>query len=128
MINQPVFKFYSQLIFLGVIIYVLGYFINQRLNTNFLAEQYLLLILGNIIICSAAFQVFNIGVQKSPDKSVFITLAAFGVKLILYLALIVFFKIMFKQLNNEFIINFMLLYGIFTSYFVTYLLKWLKKI
>lgn len=87
----------------------------------------LLLTVGFALSALASVIVFFRGAGKNPETSVFATLIALGIKLLLSLVLALLFFLVLKNRDNGSVILFFILYLAFTVFVILTFLSVLKK-
>ena len=87
----------------------------------------LLLVAGFTVISLSSFLIFFSGVNKEPERSVFHTLIALGVKMLLSFVLALLFFIVLKNRGTVSVILFFVLYLEFTLFVLFTFVSVLKK-
>lgn len=114
------FLIYLALVGLG---YLLTYF--SIIEVNF--QDIVILLSGALIISLFSSGVYFSGFNKSEKKGVLRTLAAVGIKFLLFLALLGIFVIIRKELSWQFLVTFFVIYLSFTFYLLTTFVRVLKS-
>src|SRR5512133_2308853 len=89
--------------------------------------QSIILVAGFAVICFTAFIIFFSGIKKDTEGSVFHTLIALGVKMLLSFVFALLFFIVFKNRGTGSVILFFVLYLEFTLFVVFTFLSVLKS-
>jgi len=82
---------------------------------------------GRVVSALASIIVFFRGAGKNPETSVFATLIALGIKLLLSLVLALLFFLVLKNRDTASVILFFILYLAFTVFVILTFLSVLKK-
>lgn len=96
-------------------------------GVNLIPNQFIALVAAMTGISVLSYLVIARGIQNSKKEDMIFLLGGIGLKLILYLLLILIFWLVTKNITKPFIIAFFLLYLIFTFLMVFSLLRLLKN-
>ena len=115
------------LLLLSAIFVVLILFLNAIRPSLLPGRGELLLTGGFALAALASVIVFYRGAGKNPETSVFATLIALGIKLLLSLVLALLFFVVLKNRDTGSVILFFILYLAFTVFVILTFLSVLKK-
>jgi hypothetical protein len=121
MISRRAIKQYILLIFYSLLIVVILLCVNKISPSLFPLKNALLLSGGFTLISLTSLIAFFYGYNANPEKSVFLTLIAIGVKMLLSFVLALLFLVVFKNKETGSVILFFILYLTFTVFvFLTF--------
>lgn len=122
MITRRALKQYLLLILYSLLIVAMLLSINGISELRIPLKDLLLLTGGFTIISLTALMIFFFGQNSNPEKNVFSTLTALGVKMLLSFILALLFFVVFKNRETGSVILFFVLYLAFTVFvFLTFL-------
>lgn len=122
MITRRALKQYLLLILYSLLIVAIFLSVSGILELPILLKTFLLLTGGFTIISLSALMIFFFGQNSNPEKNVFSTLIALGVKMLLSFILALLFFVVFKNRETGSVILFFVLYLAFTFFvFLTFL-------
>lgn len=122
MITRRALKQYLLLILYSLLIVVIFLSVNSISELPIPLKDFLLLTGGFTIISLTALMIFFFGQNSNPEKNVFSTLIALGVKMLLSFILALLFFVVFKNRETGSVILFFVLYLAFTFFvFLTFL-------
>ena len=90
-------------------------------------DKAVLLLSAFALVSLTALVIFFLGSVKNPERSVFMTLIALGVKMLLSFVLAMLWFLVFKNRETDSVLLFFILYLGFTLFLVFTLLNTLKK-
>jgi len=122
MITRRALKQYLLLILYSLLIVATLLSVNGISELHIPLKDLLLLTGGFTIISLTALMIFFFGQNSNPEKNVFSTLTALGVKMLLSFILALLFFVVFKNRETGSVILFFVLYLAFTVFvFLTFL-------
>lgn len=122
MITRRALKQYLLLILYSLLIIAIFISINSISKLRIPLKDLLMLTGGFTIISLTALMIFFFGQNSNPEKNVFSTLIALGVKMLLSFILALLFFVVFKNRETGSVILFFVLYLAFTFFvFLTFL-------
>lgn len=121
------FRFYFFFLLLYLALAGLAYLITHFFKLGITFSDLSLLLTGALIITVFVFYIFTRGLANKKGKSVVYTLAAIGLKFILYLALLGIYALISNNLSIPFLISFFVIYLSFTSYLLITFVNLLKS-
>jgi hypothetical protein len=122
MITRRALKQYLLLILYSLLIVAILLSVNGISELHIPLKDLLLLTGGFTIISLTALMIFFFGQNSNPEKNVFSTLTALGVKMLLSFILALLFFVVFKNRETGSVILFFVLYLAFTVFvFLTFL-------
>lgn len=119
-------KNYLFLILIYFALIGLGYVITHFFTVDLLFKDVIILLSGALIISISSSALFFHGLKRSDKKGVLGTLAAVGVKFLLFLALLGIYALVRKDLSWHFLLAFFVIYLSFTFYLLTTFVRVLK--
>lgn len=124
---SPYARNYLFLLLLAFLTWIVLYLTDRAFPSLLHPGHSLPLVAGFALISLSAFMIFFSGVKKDPEGSVFHTLIALGVKMLLSFVLALLFFIVFKNRGTGSVILFFVLYLEFTLFVVFTFLSVLKS-
>lgn len=122
MITRRALKQYLLLILYSLLIVAIFLSVSGISELPIPLKTFLLLTGGFTIISLSALMIFFFGQNSNPEKNVFSTLIALGVKMLLSFILALLFFVVFKNRETGSVILFFVLYLAFTFFvFLTFL-------
>jgi len=115
-----------QLMVLNAISLLAGILLIRTGILQLLPSQVLILVHAVFAISFITGLIFLKGQDKDEKTRVFLTLVSVGTKFLLYLAFILLWLFLSKNLTKNFVIAFFVLYLVFTIYLVLFFYKTLK--
>lgn len=119
-------RVYLYLLIIYISLAFLGFIATKILETGISFLDISFLLTGSLFISFIATFIFFYGEEKGNGKNVFATLIAIVVKFILFLVLIVIYKLFRIDLSIPFLISFFIIYLSFTSYLLITFVSILK--
>ncbi len=123
----PYARNYLFLFLLALLTWIVLYLANRAFPALLHPGQSLPLVAGFAVISLIAFLIFFTGIKKDTEGSVFHTLMALGVKMLLSFVFALLFFIVFKNRGTGSVILFFVLYLEFTLFVVFTFLSVLKS-
>lgn len=121
MITRRALKQYLLLIIYSLLIVAIFLSVNSLSELRIPIKDLLVLTGGFTIISLTALMIFFFGQNSNPEKNVFSTLIALGVKMLLSFILALLFFVVFKNRETGSVILFFVLYLAFTFFvFLTF--------
>ena len=120
-------RYLWQLLVLSSFLLLLGILLIPKIDIDLSLQEYIITLISFNIINVITFQVMWHGVQKHNREGVVYLMGGIGLKFIFYLAFILVFWLISKNLSKGFIITFFALYLVFTFFTAGHLLKLLKN-
>jgi len=127
MFNRGATRYYLRLLALSLVSVILIIAIDKLLPSLFDTAAAVLLAAGFTLAAFISLLIFFNGFYADREKSVFLTLIALGVKMLLSFVLALLFLLVFKNDSFGSIILFFVLYLAFTVYVVLTFTSVLKK-
>jgi hypothetical protein len=127
MITGRALKQYLLLILYSLLIVAIFLSVNGISELRIPSKDLLLLTGGSTLISLAALMIFFFGQNTNPEKKVFSTLIALGVKMLLSFILALLFFVVFKNRETGSVILFFVLYLAFTVFVILTLLRIIKR-
>ena len=127
MITRRALKQYLLLILYSLLIVAILLSVNGISELHIPLKDLLLLTGGFTIISLTALMIFFFGQNSNPEKNVFSTLTALGVKMLLSFILALLFFVVFKNRETGSVILFFVLYLAFTVFVILTLLRIIKR-
>ncbi len=127
MFNRGATRYYLRLLALSLVSVILIIAIDKLLPSLFDTAAAVLLAAGFTLAAFISLLIFFNGFYADREKSVFLTLIALGVKMLLSFVLALLFLLVFKNDSIGSIILFFVLYLAFTVYVVLTFTSVLKK-
>lgn len=127
---MSILKFTIYSLVIGLILFLIGYFINIYTVKDYFIPAYSYFILFFFIVSMLAYWISAIGLKKSADSSVFIVLASVLAKLLLSMVFALIFIYGNRIDRFGFLISFFIpyfIYSTFEIYSLMYNLRALKK-
>ncbi len=114
-----------------IIIYSLlftGFFLASGIfNTGLVFKDVLILLTSGLLFTIISLVFFHQAGKKDNKNMTILTMAAFGIKMALYLILLLVFYFSSKIEGTKFIITFFIIYLSFTVYFIRFIIKTLTQ-
>jgi hypothetical protein len=126
MLTIKAIKYYLYLFVFATMSLMVLLGVNKILSSPFPIKNILLLSGGYTLIALTALVIFFFGFNKDVERSVFLTIVAIGVKMVLSLVLALLFLVVFKNRDTGSVVLFFVLYLGFTVFVVLTFLSVLK--
>ncbi len=127
MTSRRAIKHYFLLLAFALLTLLILFIINHLSPSLFPVKNILPLTGGFTIIAIAALMIFFFGSEGNEEKSVFATLIAIGVKMLLSFVFALLFFVVFKNKETGSIILFFILYLAFTFFVILTFLRIIKR-
>lgn len=120
-------RYYLFLLILSMLIIIVVVGLNRILPDLFSPVSTVMLAGGFSIIAFSSLLIFFNGQRSDPEKSVFMTLVALGVKMLLSFVLALLFFVVFKNSQTGSVMLFFILYLAFTVFVFLTIFRVLKR-
>jgi len=120
-------RYLWQTLVIASLLLLLGILLIPRIDADLSLQSYIISLTVVALINYFTFLVLARGVKKHNKEGIIYMLGGIGLKFLLYLAFILIFWAITKNLSKGFIITFFALYLIFTFFLAENLLKILKN-
>lgn len=120
-------RHYLFLLILSMLVIILVLGLNRILPDLYNPVSTVMLAGGFSIIAFTSLLIFFNGQRSDPEKSVFMTLIALGVKMLLSFVLALLFFVVFKNSHTGSVILFFIIYLAFTAFVFLTIFRILKK-
>ena len=124
---KPSGVFYLYPLFLSVLLSPVGWLLIEKFQIEIPTGDYFFTLGYFCLVSSILLFVFLRGQNKTPQKAVVQTFVTISLKFLLYMAFLVVYYLVRKNLNTPYLIVFFVLYLAFTSMVLTIMIKYLKK-
>ena len=120
-------KHVSHLIIIYSILFTVSFIFSELLKLGLAWPKTLVILTSGLAISLVSLVIFNRGIKKEGHNRILTTMIALGIKLILYLVLILVFHFIIEIQGVRFVITFFVIYISFTYYLLKVFIKTLTK-
>ena len=120
-------RYLWKLLVLFSILLILGVLVIPKIELDLSLRAYIISLLVITLINFLTFMVMSLGANKQNREGIVYLMGGIGLKFLLYLAYILVFWAVTKNLSKGFIITFFALYLVFTFFLAESLFKMLKN-
>ena len=119
-------KHVSHLVIIYSLLFTASFILSELLHIGLAFSQTLVILTAGFGISLISLWIFYRGMKREGQHRIITTMAALGIKLLLYLILILFFYFLSKIEGARFVITFFVIYLSFTYYLLKVFIQTMK--